>query len=217
MKISLHRALSQIKTTAARLEDLFYNDNLQLVDIADVNGKTSDKTQEADVIAMIQGSHDKFNSMYSNLFKLKSALAQANAGAIGEVERFEICGSKYTIAELIILKSMLHYEKDFIDHARHQLAKAKRQLDERDKDLKRRIDSHVAAMSGGDKKNNSDEVKQFIEFFTKNNEWHMIDPLKLEKMIEEKDAEYAKLVVEIDSALDERNALTLIDVDLTDC
>ena len=61
-------------------------------------------------------------------------------------------------------------------------------------------------------KPNDEDVKNIVEPFVKRNEFHLVDPLKIEETIEQLQIEVDEFEVEVDAVLSEINALTEIEI-----
>ena len=79
MKYTVHRALSMLKTTKARIEKELSN-NYSLIRVARGQEDNIRGVSVSDIERYIQGSYDRITALISNYIKIKSAVIRSNAG-----------------------------------------------------------------------------------------------------------------------------------------
>lgn len=224
MEITLHRALAQIKTTNDRLTKLLntgYGGRNNAFYISTRKGR-EDKTSIArslkDTEALIIANYDQFNSLYNNLVALKRAVTMANAGITDntiELKKHKVCNEEYTIAEIIAMRDIIKYKKEFLNILSNAMSNAVSEVERNNARVTERLDTHLTAMGGGEKKSlTADEVEMHTKAFLGANEYSLVDPLGLDKKIAELTEYVARFNEESDSALSVANALTTIEVDI---
>ena len=227
MKITVHRALARIKTTEKRLLDIsdeVVKDACQdkiLIDIYSNKNKVCRSTakSEEETKKAIQSTWDKFNSLFDELVKLKRAITLSNAGVDTDkydtLNTIKVCGENYIIAELIVLKTVIGFKKNFLvtmrAHYSHTITRFNNMQEDVNNALNRMLESNL----GGDTKKLDKSVvdtisKQYLEM----NAYTLVDPLNLSKKIEKMEQEIDTWETEADAAFSEANALRTIDFDV---
>lgn len=220
MKISLHRALVQIKTTELRLQkltDMNNNENIFIAVMDRGANTTTGGLTKKDAERRIKADFDQFNALYKNLLILKKAVMQANAG-IGqdvEVRRVTLCGDRYTLAEILAAQKTLRYKENFLNLIKNKYAVATQQIASRNNLVQARLDKMIESMGGGDKsKVNPADIQSTTEWFMANNGYELLDPLNILDCISKLEKEINEFKIEADAAISQENALTTIEVNL---
>ena len=235
MKYTVHRALAMLKTTKARIgkelasEDAFIQvargqeDNIRGVAVKDI---------ERD----IQGRYDRITALINNYIKVKAAVVKSNAGILpdSELHTVPIMGQPLTVAEIIDLNEMVYgngrtgknktlgFKPQFLAKLKRDYVEAQQEFDEMQERTDNEISQYIKTVF--DKKKDGDDtdaaVKDIIEATTKalrdKKAPRFVDPLKIADKISKLENEIETFNVEADSALSEQNALTTIDIELTE-
>lgn len=217
MKITFHRALAEIKSTANRIEKLTFS-TVVYVDVYNKATKLSDSgRRKEDVEREIMGNYDKFAALFKNLKTLKFALARANAGITEntELSTIDFADEKLTITEILALKDIMNYQRNLLDVLKNQYARATSLIQKNTKTLEARLDSQITNSLNLDKIDNNEAIiKTVTDAFWENNGYELIDPLNIAEMISNMDKEITSIMLDIDTTLSQENALRTIDVDL---
>lgn len=216
MKMTLHRALAQRKTTKARIKK-----EIMTATFIETTVGTSGKvkgTPVGEVEKNIQGAYDRILALLANYKKLSMAINEANNGIGGDTEHLhtvDFHGGKATLSDILVTQEALHYRQQLVDELTEQLVNVKNQVSRSEADVEKRCDLFLASMGGGDKsKLSAADIDAYSKNFHQNNDLKLVDPLGLEKLIEQLKEQNEALDVECDSKISEINALTQIDVDL---
>lgn len=216
MKITLHRAIAEIKSTKDRLNKLVDNGTF----VAVKNKATDLSVGGAKVEASereIVGCLDKFNALYDNLMKLKFALISANSGVQNHEDLVteEVCGQQYTILEILALKQVLNHKMALLEKLKRAYSAAKKDIDNRmdmeDAKLQRTI-----SQLGKDTDDKEITIDMITKTYWQSNGFELIDPINIEELIERLEKETCAYEVEIDAALSQANALRTIEVDIAE-
>ena len=223
MKITVHRALARIKTTEARLRDILNSSSgYSLIDIYSMKKGTctfSAKSEE-DTKKIIQGNWDKFNSLYNELVSLKRAVTISNSGLSPEdyekfTDKIEVGKNKYTVAEIIVLNSVLKYKEAWFGFLKRNYSDVLKQYERYTGEVNRKLDEHISMMLGSDaKKTNDAAISDFSEMYLKKNGYTLVDPLNLVQKINDLEVQLDNLKTEADAALSDANALRIIEADV---
>lgn len=208
-KMTIHRALAELKLIDSRIDKainvveptgLMQKDKL-------VNGFYVKDDFEKDVKAKYQSVTD----LIDRKNKIKSAIVKANGST-----DVTIGGKTMTIADAINFKTVIAVKKNLIDtlKKKHNSVKAKfNSENEKINNVALENAKIMIGKQGDDRvKPNDEDVKNIVEPFVKRNEFHLIDPLKVEELTEKLQNEVDEFEVEVDAVLSEINSLTEIEI-----
>ena len=207
--MTIHRALSELKLIDARIEkaiNLVEPTGLMQLDKL-VNGFIRKDEFEKDVKSKFQSVLDLIERKNS----IKSAIVKANGTTTVKI------GEKtMTIADAINFKTVIAVKKNLIARLtqKHNSVKAKFiQDNEKINNVALENAKIMIGKQGDDKVKPTDEdVKNIVEPFIKRNEFHLIDPLKVEDLAETLQLEVDEFEAEVDAVLSEINAITIIEI-----
>ena len=131
MEITIHRALSQLKTTQARMEEKFEKD----IYVSSTIGKTNmAEGRPVDAVKReILANFDSMQQLLKNYQTLKLAIIRSNSGITEEstnIKTGNVEGMELTVAEAIaIQKYLLPLRERFVRRLEAQLNIAKRSVE----------------------------------------------------------------------------------------
>jgi len=207
--MTIHRALSELKLIDARIEKAINSvEPTGLMQLEKpVNGFISKEDFEKDVNAKYQSVTDLIERKNS----IKSAIVKANgttAVNIGE--------KTMTIADAINFKTVIVVKKNLINQlkSKHKGVIAKfTKENENVNNVALENAKIMIGKQGDDKVKPTDEdVRNIVEPFVKRNEFHLVDPLKVDELTEKLQIEVDNFEVEVDAVLSEINAITTIEI-----
>lgn len=217
MEITIHRALSQLKTTQARIEDKFEKD----IYVSSTIGKTNmAEGRPVDAVKReILANFDSMQQLLKNYQTLKLAIIRSNSGiteASTNIKTGMVEGMELTVAEAIaIQKYVLPLESQFVRRLENQLNNAKRTIEMTNSQANTEITSVLEALSNKDSKNlDPSQVNTITEAYQQNKFRQLVDPLDLADKIRKLRDKLDALSVGVDAFLSESNAISHINVDL---
>lgn len=217
MEITIHRALSQLKTTQARIEDKFEKD----IYVSSTIGKTNmAEGRPVDAVKReILANFDSMQQLLKNYQTLKLAIIRSNSGITEESTNIKtgmVEGMELTVAESIaIQKYVLPLESQFVRRLENQLNNAKRTIEMTNSQANTEITSVLEALSNKDSKNlDPSQVNTITEAYQQNKFRQLVDPLDLADKIRKLRDKLDALSVGVDAFLSESNAISHINVDL---
>lgn len=217
MEITIHRALSQLKTTQARIEDKFEKD----IYVSSTIGKTNmAEGRPVDAVKReILANFDSMQQLLKNYQTLKLAIIRSNSGITEESTNIKtgmVEGMELTVAEAIaIQKYVLPLESQFVRRLENQLNNAKRTIEMTNSQANTEITSVLEALSNKDSKNlDPSQVNTITEAYQQNKFRQLVDPLDLADKIRKVRDKLDALSVGVDAFLSECNAISHINVDL---
>lgn len=207
MKMSIHRALAELKTLDKRIQRATNAKfvQMQIGSEAPRGYKTVDEfTQEA------LSAFDSVKSLIANRNKIKAGIVASNA-----VTEVKIGKEVMTVAEAIDRKDSIKYEKELLNALRSQLMMVERQIETERQSMEARLEKRIEADLGSkDRKTNAAEVDSITEQFLKRYKPNMIDPVSIKEQIKELTETIEQFEMEVDFILSESNTSTLIDVEI---
>ena len=231
MEYTVHRALVMLKTTKARIEKELSDKDSTWVRVARGQDDNISGVPIKDIENDIRARYDRITALISNYSQIKRAVVASNAGIIPgtELRRVTVGGIAMTVAEIIELQETVYgrtrkpgFKSALLAKMKEDYAAAQVEFD----DLQERADEEVAqyirSLSG--KKQDDDEkaasIKSLIDATSKmlheQKNPRLIDPLHIADKINALEYEIENFRIEADAVLSEENALTLIDIDLTE-
>lgn len=206
MKISLHRALSQLKLIDAKVEKLLKE--LSPNGVKQKGKLVNGHITEEDFAQKAQAKFQAIQDLLERKVKLKSAIVAANAKT-----KVMVGTKKMTIADAITYKNAITLKSQFLLTLKSKYSQALGQLENKNALVEQNLQKVLEATFGKDNvKISKDDVESVRKPFLESNEWSLVDPLKIDGKIEKLDEEINEFMSEVDAVLSEANAITLIDV-----
>ena len=200
--ITITRALVELKTLDDRIK------KASGFEFVRVNfPERSDSNDNAAFATNCQKTFQSITDMIKYRASLKGAIVRSNAET-----KVNIAGVEYTIAEAIERKNSIKYEKTFIASLRNQLRNAIHQRDNHNSAAETRLERMLTAELGKDKRTDPEIIKTLTEGYRKANSATLIDPLKMESVIEKMEEAISSFEAEVDICLSESNSRTSISV-----
>lgn len=160
--------------------------------------------------AGIKSRYDKVDALIARRQAIKRAVVKSNA-----VTEVVINGETYTVAEAIEMKNHgVDYRRTLANKMLADYNLAKITADRANGDaLERRADENLRTTFGNtDMKGNSEEAAQVRKKFIEDQTLDIIDPLGIQKKVEEANDWISSFLTQVDSALSISNAVTNITV-----
>lgn len=209
MQVSVNRALKEAKTLRKRIEEAIPN-----VHVCVANKNSNDKIKGIPILDFMKSmvaSYDKAVSLITRYNAIQSAIAKSNASA-----RTTVAGKEYTVAELIELKSHgMVYKKMLYDRIRREFNEAQNNVESSllDDKLQKNADDFIAKAFGTNaKSSDAAAVSAARENYIKANSYSLITGINVEKVLEEMDKELSDFYDEVDAALNDINAQTMVEL-----
>ena len=141
--------------------------------------------------------------------RIKAAIMQSNA-----TTKVQIGDKEYTVAEAISTKEYLKDYDNLVEQLKMAKASVDTQLATYNVQRQNKIDDLINRSFGreGTNKQNADDIKNITEIYMKKNYATVVDPINLEKAIEELDEYIQTFKSQVDYKLSYINAITTIEV-----
>ncbi|MGG0668734.1 hypothetical protein ABE073_09400 [Lederbergia citrisecunda] len=203
--MSIHRALSELKTLNDRIPKA-----IQEADFIATDRKSAQKINGLsieDYEKTIQAGFDKAVSLIERRNRLKDAIVQSNA-----ITEVVVAGETMTVAKAIERKSSIVNEEKLLAAMVGKRRTAINRLTMENESLPSRLEDYLTAILGNKEHAKKEEVELHTKSFMERNEYVLIDPLKLDKRIEEWEERITSFQAEVDAVLSESNAITKITI-----
>lgn len=204
-QITIHRALSQLKTIESRVSDLL-NEQL-FVDAYQGDGRKIKGIAKEDRILSIQSGYDSIVDLISLQDRIKSQIALSNA-----TKQVVVAGETMTVTEAISRKHTSALKYIFLDTLKRQFRQAQATVNKGNEKAIEIANKSIVDTFASSEKLSTEEVENYRKAVMKANEFNMLDPLNLEKKIKTLQNSLDEFNEEVDAVLSESNATTFIEI-----
>lgn len=205
-RMTIHRALSELKIINARIEKTIESLNPTGI------------TQRDQVVGMFKTVDEFSSEAKSNLQsvndlidrknKIKSAIVEANGKTSVDVN-----GKKMTIADAINYKQIIIYKKKIVETIAKKHVQALKGAEHHNNQIEQNaLRLAESALQKDNVKINDGDAVAITEPYIAKNKFEILDPLKAEKLVQSMEEEIYKFESEVDSVLSEINAVTKIEI-----
>lgn len=204
-KLTIHRALTELKMLNHRIEAATNEVNAVLA-----NRKSNAKINGVEIKEfekLMQASYDKVVSLIEYRNRIKALVVESNA-----TTKVTVGSEEMTVAEAIERKQSIQYEKKLLELMQHQYRMAINTVAKENDALPTKLETYLVNILGNKEKQSPEEVKLHTETFMKRNEYELIDPMNVKKMMESLNDRIVEFESEVDAVLSESNATTFIEV-----
>lgn len=205
-KMTIHRALAELKLIDARIE--------KAIEAMEPTGLTQSgrlvnqvyKREEFEESA--RAKFQSVNDLIERKTKIKSAIVRANGVTLVTINE-----KNMTIADAINFKYVVEYKKKLINtlEKRHRSMVAKMEMTNKQVEDNALKLAEAALQKDNVKISDGDAVAITGPYIEKN-QFHLIDPLKVEELVGKLRNEVNAFESEVDAVLSEINAVTIIEV-----
>jgi len=203
MAISVTRALAQVKS----LNDRIARATAVPFTTTITGGKHATGKPVQEVEVTLKSSLQSVQDLIAQRKALKSAIVRSNA-----LTTVEIAGVQMTVAEAIERKASIGLEQTLLQQLRGQVAQVNAAVERSNVEMTKRLDQLLTTAVGKERQATTQELEAISAPFKAQNEAKAVDPNDLPKVIEAMATEIDAFLLEVDYALSERNATTIIEV-----
>lgn len=208
MKMSIHRALAELKTLDSRIKKAT---DKNFIGCKKLSAKKEAKTNLApnDFEKEVIGNYDSVIALIRRRNKIKEAVVNSNATTM-----VEIGGKFYTVASAIERKESIKYEKNLLIELKLQynntLATVNNLNDKVEEQLEKKIDAMVGAENAS---KNVELVESFSKQYRELNAYEILDYLNLKELIDKLEKEIDDFETEVDFKLSTSNSITEVEIE----
>lgn len=205
-KMTIHRALSELKLIDAKIEK--QTTEILPTGIYQKGKLVEGYIKEEDFEKNARGKFDSVNDLILRKAKIKSAIVDANGKTL-----VTVAGTEMTIADAINRKAIIKFQKKLVEQlkAKHRASVAA--LNKNNDLVNQNVQRILEATFGKENvKVGKDDVEAVRKPYMEANEFHLFDPLEVEKTVEKLEKEIADFEAEVDAVLSEINAVTTVEI-----
>lgn len=196
---TITQALRELKTLDNRIQRLT-NETVFVSSGTKNNQRKDDKVHQA--VSRFQQVRD----LKKRRDAVKAAIVQSNA-----TTQVRVGTQTFTVAEAIERKSSIHSDKYLLQHMKSQRQTAQNTVDQQNASASQRLQRLLEQNFGKDgTKTDPASLQQTEDAFWINNRWSLVDPLGLDRQIEELENEIEEFEKNVDFALSESNSLNRV-------
>jgi len=196
--ITLTRALAELKLYDKKIQKKIDN-------ACFINFKVGEKLEDPN--CQPESDYQSITDLIKYRDKLKSAIMKANATTLVSIN-----GEQLTIAEAIEKKNSIRYLRSLLHKMRRDREHTRETIRVINEEVQARLDRLLEANFGSNGKIREEDIKKVSEPFLEANEAKEIDPIEIDKKIEELENYIDSFESEVDLALSEINAKTEITI-----
>lgn len=210
-KMTIHRALSELKTLDDRIEKAIRETTYVLAvkhSAEKINGMTVSNFKDK-----MKSGYQKVTDLIARRDAMKRAVVLSNA-----TTKVTIGGKEMTIAEAIEAKNHgMEFKCTLLRQMNSAYVTAQNELNRNGGEaLEKKAEQYVLAVIAAQPKDSkmsvdSEAMKALRKTYIENNTYDLVDPMDIAKVIEALDAEINEFNAEVDAALSCSNALTVIE------
>lgn len=212
-KMTIHKALAELKVIDSRINKAI-SDGTYVIANKHSNEKINGMPINEFKTAM-KASHDKVMDLINRRNAIKRAVVLSNA-----TTKINVGNTEYTVAEAIEMKNHgMEFKTTYMRFMAHQNMNAQSELNRNSGEaIEKRAEQYVLSVIQAQPKDakmsvDSEAMKALRKDYINNNTYDLIDPLNVNKLIEELTNEINEFNTEVDAALSVSNALTVIEIE----
>lgn len=205
-KISITRALVMLKTLDKRIQK--YTSELKPLDVQVDKKLQASKQTLDDFTKTTKSEFQQVVDLIAQRDRIKSGVVKSNA-----LTTVTVGSTKLTVAQAIERKASIEFEKTLLTILRGRLSAMIGHVDNINNQVKSRLDNLlVSTFSKDSTKVKPEEFEAVAKPFLDRNEASMVDPLNIRAEIERLEKSISAFEEDVDVALSESNAQTLIEI-----
>lgn len=206
MKISIHRALAELKLLDKRINKEL-NSGFEVATLKPIGQSVTIDGRSVDYfIKKADGKIQSVLDLIARRDEIKRKVVLSNA-----ITKVFIGGKEYTVAEAIEQKSFLANKRFLVQSLKENLTINKANLERKQAQVETNLEKQLEALNTGNGKDNND-LKGFIDTFRNKNGYELVTATNLVDYIEKLDNETEAFISEVDAVLSESNAITTIEI-----
>lgn len=201
MSITITRALAEIKLLEKRINDSISKSKL-------ITTKT--RNQNLDVEAFKNTSLSSYQSCRDLITRhhlLKRKIIESNSKTMVVIGK-----NTYSVSEAIERKNSIIFERNLLILMKNQNSEVQTRVQEHEVETQGRLDRFLEINFGKDVKVKSEDYQSISKTFLENNKMEVVDALDIKTKIQNLEEEIDDFLKEVDLALSESNAKTIIQI-----
>ena len=209
MKITITRALAEIKTLMSRYEKAVRElDLIAVKQGTKLRGENSHYKEE-DFKEKALSLNNRAISLYVRLMNIKTAIDKSNS-----ITTITLGNEEMTVQEALVRKKYISLREDYLEKLKRLSVIARKDYSEAEKENQNSIDKLISGTISKDMPDNQKEAarKDAEAYVEKTKALSMVDPCEVSNLIEKTDEEITQFKTNIDYVLSESNSTTYIEI-----
>jgi hypothetical protein len=204
-KMTIHRGLAELKLIDAKIQK-------QIEQLVPSGWKQKDKKifnfiDEDDFVKNAQSGYDAVLALIDRKNKIKCAIVRKNAETSVKVN-----DENMTIADAINFKTLVQFKKQLIVSMRQKHNKNLSDMEKANSTVDQNCQRVLEVTFGKDNvKVQSSDIEAVRKPFMEQNQFILVDPLKIVEKVDELEKAVMTFETEVDAVLSEINAITIIE------
>ena len=204
--MTIHRALSELKLIDARIEK--QTTELVPTGIYQKGKLIARYITEAEFEAVATGRFQSITDLIARKSAIKSAIVQSNG-----YTRVTVAGKEMTVADAINQKGAVKFKTALIEKLKSSFRASLAAMNKENAVVEQNVQRILEATFGKENVTVSAKDMDAVRVpYIEANEFHLFDPLNVEKTAEAMEKDVAEFEAEVDAVLSESNAVTFITV-----
>jgi len=205
-KMTIHRGLAELKLIDSKIEKAI--NTIVPTGIMQEGKLVNNIYQKEDFEKSAKAKFQSIQDLLDRKTKIKAAIIRANV-----TTEVTISSRQMTIADAINYKALVKSKKRLIQELEKKYRQSKLQVEEKNAKIEENaIRLAEAALQKDNVKINEGDAIAITEPYLKRNNYHLVDPLKVEEMTGKMQDEVDDFETEVDAVLSEINAITTIEI-----
>ena len=212
-KMTVHKALAELKIIDSRINNAIH-DGVYVVANKHSNDKIGGKTIN-EYKEHMKACHQKVSDLIARRNAIKRAVVLSNANT-----KVKVGNDEFTVAEAIEMKNHgMEFKTHYLRTIANQNYSAQSEINRNSGDaIEKRAEQYILSVIQAQPKDSkmsvdSDAMKALRKTYIENNTYDLIDPLDVNKILEDMTKEIEEFNTEVDAALSVSNALTVIEIE----
>lgn len=209
MKITITRALAEIKTLMSRYEKAVRElDLIAVKQGAKLRGENSHYREE-DFKERALSLNNRAVSLYNRLMDIKTAIDKSNS-----TTQITLGGETMTVQEALVKKKYISLREDYLEKLKKLSVIARRDYSEAERENQLSIEKLISGTISKDMPDNQKEAarKDAEAYVEKTKSLSMVDPCEVNSLIEKTDEDITQFKTNIDYVLSESNSTTYVEI-----
>lgn len=209
MKVTIHRALSELKIIDDRIQKSI--STLEPVGLMQKGKKVNNQYDQDEFENKAKSKYQSAVDLIKRKNEIKTKIVDSNANT-----KVKIGDEIMSVADAITKKTTIDFRKMLLErlkNVRNQAQSRANTENERIKEVALNNAQIMLGKEGGDVKPNDKDVENIMNPFIERNEIQIVDPLGVEDLIEKLEREIEDFETEVDAVLSESNAITFIELE----
>ena len=204
--MTIHRGLAELKLMDSKIEKAIHT--IVPTGIMQEGKLVNNFYPKEDFEKSAKAKFQSIQDLLDRKTKIKAAIIRANV-----TTEVTISGRKMTIADAINYKALVKSKKQLIQDLEKKYRQSKLNVEEKNTKIEENaIRLAEAALQKDNVKINDGDAIAITEPYLKRNNYHLVDPLKVEEITEKMQDEVDAFETEVDAVLSEINAITTIEI-----